>query len=301
MTDQKLMPDTAAGVAATIRARRQSRTVEDAHEARAGASLGGFWLGTILIAPFALSIALWIVADAGSGVHQSESQIKSQKQDRPAFAQALKHPIVQALDDYTPACGLISKTCYVELHGEIVSGLKVYVGHARALQRIADQYADGRTTALSADDNRQIETYFSAKRAGRAELIVKLLYLHRNLSYWGFGYGSAADMEVQHRRLEMCDLGATLAPHLLGDAVKYSETRDVSELRSTAVQMSMNLSQCEQALGVASPSGGTVRLAAAVAGDCGRSVSGDCGLANSVRQFIQAARQSKNVNYKKLP
>lgn len=207
----------------------------------------------------------------------------------------------QRIEKQETACSTPSKQCYLQSRDELVEEIVPLVRSARLVQLIADQFIDGRTAPITPEE-RSTLTQYAAERRKMGDLQRNLVRLTQTIAYWGFAFASASEMEVYHQRLDFCIAGSAMATDLIYESIAYAaKSSSIGKVRSAAVGYAMSLSECDRALNQASPSGASIRLAAAVVAKCGSSRSGDCAIAAVVRDALRDARQTRDRDHQRTP
>ena len=195
----------------------------------------------------------------------------------------------------TYPCGS-HRQCYETARREVTAAAKIMVEHAHALEGVSDRAMAGLDPGrMPRDSNDRCNEASTRLNANLPDM--------SNHSFWGFGFKSAADMEVQHARLEWCDQGTRAVRGLLLD-VASGRSRDMILINLGAV--ATFLPECEAALGI-KPQQTRVRAAMAefVAscprGSADRRAVEQCDWLNVRDERLKEARATRNSDQERLP
>ena len=165
-----------------------------------------------------------------------------------------------------------------------------------AVYRVEDAISERRPNAFLASE------LGAARRKHRQETIPKAYFLDMKLSFWGFDYKSAADLEIRQWRLETCEMAASAMSNLYG-TVTSQMYGTVDRIAADAGDYTLLITNCERAIGRRGRQSNVREVGRAFIEACRRmkARSGACVPISASDDRERRARATKNSDHAKLP
>jgi hypothetical protein len=203
------------------------------------------------------------------------------------------------------ACETATKACYLETRKEIIDDTRALLQVVQQHEDLTNQFIAGRRHPLDAQERAVLQSLQAARETFHKVTLPKYQLMQQKLSFWGFAYKSAAQMEMTHRRLEWCFDLAVLAKYTLRDYLNLDGSREnATEFLQGATSYVLRQVECARAAGIPSGnmSGPIRKLVARAVAECGKTGSGHiCSEVQHIEETLQLYGATKNADYARLP